>query len=63
MKKQALCALVLAGLTFAAPVFAEDAALEAKVDSVLAKQSEILTKLEEIKQELAVVKVRASQRG
>lgn len=37
--------------------------LEEKLDRVLRNQEKILAKLEELKSELQVVKVRASQRG
>ncbi|MCG3177238.1 MAG: hypothetical protein MOGMAGMI_02206 [Candidatus Omnitrophica bacterium] len=50
-------------LCAASPVSAlEDAAAMAKLDSVLEKQDLILRQLDEIKEELNVVKIRASQR-
>ena len=56
-------ALVLGGiLTFQAAAGADEAAVTAKLDEIVKTQNEILRQLGEIKEELNIVKIRASIR-
>jgi len=54
-----VCAMVFASQTAA---FADEAALSSKLDQVLKNQEQILNELQTIKSELAIVKVRATNR-
>ncbi len=64
MTKRVLVAALFAGLLFlgVGTLRADDVQSNAKLDQVLQKQDEILKALSEIKEELQVVKIRASNR-
>ena len=66
MKIMGLLAIFALVLSFVSPVLAEDGAPAAsgrELRAISEKQDKILAVLEEIKTELAIVKVRATNRG
>lgn len=57
-----LAALLLGSFSASAPVFSDEELSGRKLDQILENQSQILKEISEIKSELAIVKVRASDR-
>lgn len=61
IKKSAL-AVIFALIVLAAPARASEGDVLSKLNSVLAKQDEILQRLDAVQAELQIVKIRASQK-
>ena len=63
MKKKLsiLILLLMSSVSFCPILLADDASINARLDRVISGQEEILKKLEEVKEEVQIVKVRATR--
>lgn len=62
MKKILIFLFATAAICLVRPAWAEDALLSSRIEKLEKNDQEILKKLDQIKAELEIVKVRASQR-
>ena len=53
--------ILISSASFCPRLYADDATISAKLDRVISGQEEILKKLEEVKEEVQIVKVRATR--